>query len=636
MKIRSILSRGIALVILVFSALPSQAQLQLQFEQQGGNTVVTGSGSATTGAIAGGFVNSYGFVGTPTFSGPLYADTPPASWVSSALYENVFVNAVTSTLLVGSTGSTVTTSLLYSTGPTSTEALYMNVIGSSFMPNSQVTASGSAIFATTLGTFFDRYTPGTTLQIIPGVLHFIIGIAPVETVVTTVGGRRRVVSSYRTTNYSAIASAEGSGMMMGHLLQSSAQGAANTVLRDLRGQLFDTGVIGAGNAGNAGLTSTLDASADGSSSLLRYFTFMQGENTSYKVALGLAEPEERIVEVASTLTGGGLPYAMMGIPMVGGAATVQIVEAGGGKAVIDDAKAVVEMAPAKNWRMFVSGDFSAYDQDPLNKLINGFETTTYAGSIGFDYRLNQWLKAGLAWSYVQSDTNASANLGNLDLEGNMISVFTTATFGSSWADLLYSYGSFNNDISRNTGLGSRARGDTDSDSHNVRLNLGHNFQVGKSISTGPVAGLRYGTGNVDPYSERGGSVGALDYAGTDFESMVSRVGWQASHVNNTGWGRIISQVRLAWEHEYMPENGTVSGSLQTSPFALVTGGTARSVGGYTATSDGATVGTDWLSAGAGIKCELTQGWSFLVDYEGVFFRSDAGQHFGSARVSYEW
>jgi hypothetical protein len=112
----------------------------------------------------------------------------------------------------------------------------------------------------------------------------------------------------------------------------------------------------------------------------------------------------------------------------------------------------------------------------------------------------------LAWSYVQSDTNASANLGNLDLEGNMISLFTTANFGS----------------------------------------------------------------------------------------------------------------------------------LQMSPFALVTGGTARSIGGYTATSDGATVGTDWLSAGAGMKFEFTQSWSFLADYEGVFFRSDAGQHYASAKVSYEW
>ena len=133
-------------------------------------------------------------------------------------------------------------------------------------------------------------------------------------------------------------------MMMGHMLQSSAQSTADTVLRDLRGQLFDTGVIGAGNAGSAGVTFVLDATADGASSLLHYFSFMQGANASYKVALGLAEPEARTVEVVSTLTGGG-------------------------KAVTDDAKGVVEVAPTKRWRVFTSGDFSFYDQNPLTDLI---------------------------------------------------------------------------------------------------------------------------------------------------------------------------------------------------------------------------------------------------------------------------
>ncbi|MCF6312873.1 MAG: autotransporter outer membrane beta-barrel domain-containing protein [Verrucomicrobiales bacterium] len=123
----------------------------------------------------------------------------------------------------------------------------------------------------------------------------------------------------------------------------------------------------------------------------------------------------------------------------------------------------------------------------------------------------------------------------------------------------------NNDISRNTGLGGRGRGDADSQSHNIRLNFGCNFNLGNNITTGPIAGVRYAMGDVDPYSERGGGRAALDYDGTDFESMVSLLGWQATHVRATTWGRLVSQVRLAWEHEYMPENGTVAASLQTSP-----------------------------------------------------------------------
>lgn len=38
--------------------------------------------------------------------------------------------------------------------------------------------------------------------------------------------------------------------------------------------------------------------------------------------------------------------------------------------------------------------------------------------------------------------------------------------------------------------GPRARGNADGDSHNTRLNLGHNIHLGGIISTEPAAGLR--------------------------------------------------------------------------------------------------------------------------------------------------
>jgi uncharacterized protein YhjY with autotransporter beta-barrel domain len=628
----ALLAIGLATLL----AAPSlEAQLQFQFQQQAGNTVVTGSGSATTTAGMGMFDNYVGFYESAS-ADPLLSGGVPPQWVAAPA--DVFINWVApnggSTLLINDGVDHGIGGLEYYSSLVFPDGFHMAATGS-FSSNTPVTASGTAVFANSFTDLFASHTPGTVLVVIPGVLHFIIGITPEETVVTTAGGHRRVVRSYRATNYSAIASAEGSGMMMGHLLQSTAQGAADTVLRDLRGEIFNNGTGSGGAGGDSGVASTFEPGSG--PSLLRYLAFVQDEHMSYQVALGLAEPERRTVEVnlASTL-GGGLPYAMLGLPLAGGAATVQVVEAAGGKAVIEDAKAVVETAPLKNWRLFASGDFSFYDQDPLGKLTTGFETDSYAGSIGFDYRVSESLKAGLAWSYVQSDTNGGDNVGDVDLEGNMVSAYATTYWRDNWFDLIYSYGSFNNDTSRHTGLGGTARGDTDSDSHNIRLNMGHNIAVGRSVTTGPVAGLRYGTGDVDPYSERGGSVAALDYAGTDFESMVSRMGWQASHVRPTGWGRIVSQVRVAWEHEYLPENGTVSGSLQTSPFALVTGGSARSIGGYTASSDGAHPGTDWLSAGAGVRFELIQGFSLLADYEGVFFRSDAGQHYASAKVSYEW
>jgi uncharacterized protein YhjY with autotransporter beta-barrel domain len=639
-------SLWLSLATFVSAGSLAQAQFVFQFEQQGGNTVVTGSGSGTTGAN-GGVPALIGFHSGNPGTGPLFVPNfVPAGWVENSFIDNQSNNLFPDPSL--GIGALRIHGLFYHSGPSPEDNFFYLVANLPVPASTNTSAFGTATFTNPFTSLFDSIAPGTVLQVIPGELHFIIGFASPVVAVTPVGSGRRQVQSYLLTDVAAIASANTSGLGMGLVNQQVVQGAADAALRDLNNRLYRarSGV----DTSPGSLVSTLG----GDSSLLRHLAFVQDENMSYKVALGLADPEERTVEVnaADTLSAqkgsnfsgqsfsGGLPYAMMGVPimpMAGGAATVKIVEAApSGKTVIDDSKAVVEIAPHNRWELFAAGDFSFYDQDQLSDLMEGFDTDTYAGSVGIEYRPKDWLNLGLAWSYLESDTNVSGNYGNIDLEGNLISSYATAFWRQYWADLLYSYGSFNSDINRNTGLGSQAHGDTDSQSHNIRLNFGRNFNVGNSITTGPIAGLQYANGDIDSYNERGGGAAALSYEGTDFESMVSRLGWQATHVRPTGWGRLVSQVHLAWEHEYMPENGTVGASLQTSPFALVTGSNISRFGGYSTESDGAYPGTDWLSAGVGLRFELAKGVAFLTDYEGVFFRSDSSQHYASAKLSYEW
>ena len=305
--------------------------------------------------------------------------------------------------------------------------------------NSLLTASGSATFANPFNSLFGQHAPGTVLVVIPGVLHFIIGGVPDPAAAAPAagGGYRREQTLYLVDS-GAISSLAGSGLPMGLVLRDVARGAADPVLRDLNDRLKRAQSRGLGG-GESGVV------VGGEVSLLRQLAFVGGENMSYKVAFGLADPEERTVTVdmADTLgtldirsganfngqsLGGGLPYAAMGVPllpMAGGAATVQIVEAGGGKAVVDDAKAVVEAAPWKRWELFAAGDFSFYDQDQLGDLMEGFDTDSYAGSVGLEYRAKEWLNLGLAWSYLQSDTTVSGNLGNIDLEGNVVSGYAS-------------------------------------------------------------------------------------------------------------------------------------------------------------------------------------------------------------------
>lgn len=634
--------------MIAFTAVPSHAQLIFQFDQTGGGTTttVTGSGSGTTGV--GPQTSSLGFVDDPvSAAGPLFVPnfTPP-TWVQDVMGGGVLspIDAGSS-LMVGPS----TLNRLWFQSDNFGEVLFLQRSLVDIPSGLLLTASGTATFNNPYTSLFANYAPGTVLVIIPNTLHFIINGNLITSAPTPAarGGRQQAQTVY-LVDAGAMNSLEGSGLLTGLIVRDLNRSAAYTATRGVNDRLKRAQSRGLDSGQETAVTTS------NNSSLLRYLAFVGDENVSYKVALGLADAEERTFEVnmvdtLSAQTGtnlngqslsGGLPYAMMGVPMMpmaGGVASVNIVEAApSGKTVIDDSEAVVESAPWKRWELFVAGDFSLYDQDPLGDMMEGFDTETYAGSVGLEYRVKEWLNLGMAWSYMESDTNMSANLGDIDLDGNVISGYATAFWKQNWADLLYSYGSFNNDIRRNTGLGSTAQGDTDAQSHNVRLNIGRNIQMGDNILHGPIAGLRYANGDVDPYSERGGGTAAINYNGTDFESMVSRVGWQASHVRPTGWGRIVSQVHLAWEHEFMPENGTVGASLQTSPFSAVTGGSVRRFGGFSSESDGAHPGTDWMAAGAGLRFELDNGFALRAEYEGIFFRSSSSQHYGSAKLSYEW
>lgn len=74
--------------------------------------------------------------------------------------------------------------------------------------------------------------------------------------------------------------------------------------------------------------------------------------------------------------------------------------------------------------------------------------------------------------------------------------------------------------------------------------------------------------------------------------MIGRLGGYATFKTDTAAGLLTTQVSGGWAHEFQPENGNVTASLETSPFTLVTGNNIQSIGGYTASEERAHAGTD--------------------------------------------
>ena len=444
------------------------------------------------------------------------------------------------------------------------------------------------------------------------------------------GQQSAPVPTVLVTNLGAISSAETTGLNSISTTLSSVQNAVQNAVVDLNNRIFNARSGGTQSGNGNGVASTLDNTS-------RYLNFAQNQNIDYRVALGLADGET--VEVVDTLSGlgagAGHPFAMVGVPVVTGSAVIAV-EGGSGKNSVTD-KVVIEEASQAKFEVFSSFDYGYYDQDNLTRNSRGFEVDSYAGSAGLEMRLTDWLVAGTAFTYLESNTNSTANLGSGDLNGEVYSVYATAFHGNTYLDVLYSYGDFDNDISRNTLLGRTAYGDTESHSHNIDLNLGHTIEVNDRFSFGPSAGLNYTTGEVDGYNERNGGSANLIYPDHDFESMIGRLGGYATFKCNTAAGLLTTQASASWAHEFDPENGNVTASLETSPFALVTGNSARSTGGYTAEQERAHAGADWLELGATTRLDISNtGFNFELGYQGMFGRTNASGHFGSAKIGYEW
>ena len=144
--------------------------------------------------------------------------------------------------------------------------------------------------------------------------------------------------------------------------------------------------------------------------------------------------------------------------------------------------------------------------------------------------------------------------------------------------MLYGASLLDHDIDRATGLGSTAHADPKSVVHAVNFNTGYNFYFG-NWSMGLFTGVDYAHAKIDSYTERGGGTAATDVSEQSVDSLITRVGWQASYRKKTPWGAITPQVRVGWEREYQNSNDSVDVSLWNSPFYLAKGITIKSTGG---------------------------------------------------------
>lgn len=291
----------------------------------------------------------------------------------------------------------------------------------------------------------------------------------------------------------------------------------------------------------------------------------------------------------------------------------------------------------EQWRWWAHSDFGRQRIDNVGGEA-GSAGDTHSGSVGVEYSGAKTWAAGLAWTYLESDYNFGGNIGGLDLNGHQLHAYLSwLPTQNSYLSFLYTLSDLQNELHRNTGLGTMTQGGADGLAHSASLDGGYNLRLGEGtrpVVTGPFFGLDYTEGQIDGFSETGPTRGALDVFGQEYESLISKIGWQVSRTSEMGKVIITPQLRAAWEREHEGPDNAVTAQLQQSPFFSGPGnGVLNPTGGLASTLNQARPGRDYLSAGGGVRLDLSDAWSVSLDYEGHFFRKNANAHYGGIRVS---
>lgn len=281
------------------------------------------------------------------------------------------------------------------------------------------------------------------------------------------------------------------------------------------------------------------------------------------------------------------------------------------------------MLDSHHWEVFSTAGYGYADLDSMGGQA-GVEVDSWAPGVGIENRhLARGLTLGFAANYLTSHQKYGNDLGKLDLEGPAVSTYVSYARKNFWGSLLYSFGAYELDSTRNAGPGlSDAHGSTDAFTHAVQFNTGWNFRFqNNTLITGPYAGIDWLRGSIDNYSETGGGIAGLSYASQDFDSLISRVGWSLSKRVYTDWATITPQVRMGYERQNFENSGTSVHAIN-APFTL-SGGNQNP-------------GQDYMAAGAGVHFAFNNSLSLLLNYEGQYLRDASQGHYGSVRIGFSF
>jgi uncharacterized protein with beta-barrel porin domain len=210
------------------------------------------------------------------------------------------------------------------------------------------------------------------------------------------------------------------------------------------------------------------------------------------------------------------------------------------------------------WSGFVSAGGESLNHHN-NKFEDGYSSAIPKITVGADYRITDWVTAGLAMNYFYQD-------GTYDDGGD----FHTNSFGpivyvsftplpNVFTDVALGYNHQDNNRNRKaTATASdgtvidtgHISGSFNGDQYSAGFLSGYDHQF-EGFTIGPRGGLNYVYTNVENYSEANGNALALRYSGMNQSSLQTTLGAVATRPISTSLGVVQPQIGVSWVHEFL-------------------------------------------------------------------------------------
>jgi outer membrane autotransporter protein len=246
-----------------------------------------------------------------------------------------------------------------------------------------------------------------------------------------------------------------------------------------------------------------------------------------------------------------------------------------------------------------------------NRFEDGYEAQLPTVTVGADYRINQWLLAGLALNYTNYDGTYDDGGGfDKHIFGPLLYA-TFLPFQGAFANVVLGYARQENENNRLATAASIAeppltfRGHTSADySENqftAGILAGYDHPFG-NLTIGPRLGVAVSHDRFEEFKEEGNTGLELRYRNLNQTSVQSSLGVQASIGFETAYGVVVPQAAVAWVHEYANSDRNIDARLVEAPtapsFTFQREGPAR----------------DWANIGLGVSAVLPNGLQPFVQF----------------------